>query len=726
MLTTCRICAGKCALRLTLDADGRVTDVRGDRDDPLTRGYACSKGLHLHEAHESPERLHRPLKRTPRGFVEISLESALDEIASKLGCLVTDHGSASVGAFKGTMAYTNFLASQVMPAFLDALGSPAYYSTMTIDQSAKWVTFERLGGWAAGKDAFEVADVLLLVGANPLLSLATFNFPLQNPARRLRAAKARGLKLIVIDPRRTETARQADHFLQPWPGEDVTVLAGLLHIIFANGLQDTAFCARYTEGLDRLRDAVQHFPPDYVAARAGVAESDLQDAALAFAGRLPDGRAKRGSAASGVGPSMAPHANLSEHLLECLNVVCGRFARAGDLVSNPGVLGPRRPRKAQVIAPRRSYRDMAGRGPGGFGLLFGERMTGALADDILADDPGRLRALIVDGGNPAIAMPGSRHALAALQALELLVVIDPFLTATARLAHYVIPPKMMLERADVGDRDYETIITFEPYGRYSAPVMAPPRGSEAVDDWVVFWELARRLNLTLYLGGAPQDMHARPTSEELIARLLEDSLVPFKELKRVPEGRIFESTPMFVEPRDPGADERFAVAPPDVLAELAALRDTPPWQGQFRFAGRRLRDVQNTMYHHLPSIRKRLPCNEAFLNPLDLARLGMKPADRAVITSRFGQVIAPVQADAALKQGVVSLAHGWGGAGGTGVNSNDLTSGTSGRDPINAMPVMTGFPVSVARAEDSQNQEMPCRVDCAHEGVRSQRGGRDK
>jgi anaerobic selenocysteine-containing dehydrogenase len=530
---------------------------------------------------------------------------------------------------------------------------------------------------------------------------------LQDPARQLRAARARGLKLVVIDPRLTETAHYADVHLRPWPGEDPAVLAGLLRIVFANGWHDAAFCADHAEGFTALRDAVAPFTPEYVAARAGVAASDLIAAASAFAEPFSDGRSKRGSAASGVGPNMAPHSNLAEHLLEALNVVCGRFSRAGEAVPNPGVLGPHWPRHAAVIAPKRRWESPDGRGPGGYGLLFGERMSGALANDILSDAPGRLRALIVDGGNPVSALPDTRAAARALRALDLLVVIDPFLTQTARSAHYVIPPRMMLERADVGSRDYESIITFKPYGRYNAPVIDPPPDSEVVDDWVILWELARRLNLKLELDGVPQDLATRPSSTTLIANLLKNSAVPFDELSRTPEGRIFEVEPMYVQPSPPGVAERFALAPADIIAELASVRTetaTPCGDYRYRFAGRRLRDVQNTMYHHLPSIAARIPTNMAFMHPADLADLGLAEGDIAAVTSEHGSLIAPVRADTTQRRGVISMAHGWGGLPGevateTGVNTNLLTSGRVGRDPINAMPILTGFAVRIERVD---------------------------
>ena len=437
----CRICPGSCTLILSHDSNGRITGARGDRNNPVTQGYACIKGLNLHEAHYSPERLLRPLKRAADGsFASIPLDQALDEIAARLARIIERDGPDAVAVFKGTLSYLNVAAAHMLPAFLDALGSKSLFSTMTIDQSAKWVTAERLGSWEAGKDPFDVADVLMFIGANPLMSLTAFNFPMQSPSKAMRAARARGMRIVVIDPRRSETARHADVHLQPVPGEDPTILAGLLRMILAEGWHDANFCGRWAAGLDRLRSAVEPFTADYVARRAGVAAEDLYRAAAVFA-RPVDGRRPRGSAAGATGPSMAPHSNLADHLIECLNVVCGRFARPGDRIMNPGVIGARRARRAQVVAPARSWekgwRSRVGGACGGFGMLRGEKMSGCLPDEITTPGAGRIRALLVSGGNPVAAIPGQRNAIAAFRDLELLVTIDPFMTGTARLSHYV-------------------------------------------------------------------------------------------------------------------------------------------------------------------------------------------------------------------------------------------------------------------------------------------------
>src|ERR1700722_9822130 len=277
--TFCGICAGMCGLNITLNEDGHVTDIRGDMDDLGTAGYACIKGLQLPEAHRSPERLLRPLKRRDDGtFGTIGLEQALDEIGAKLNVILQRDGADAIGAFRGTLSYSNYM----LPSWVRAIGSHGFYSTMTVDQSAKWVSFERLGGWAGGREPFAAADVMLLVGANPLVSLSTFNFNNQHPTNSMRAARTRGMKLIVIDPRRTETARHADLHLQPLPGEDPTLLAGLLHLILAEGWHDGEFCAQHVNGLAGLRAAVSPFTPKYVADRTAVDEAKLRQAAELF------------------------------------------------------------------------------------------------------------------------------------------------------------------------------------------------------------------------------------------------------------------------------------------------------------------------------------------------------------------------------------------------------------------------------------------------------------
>ncbi|MGA8707532.1 MAG: molybdopterin-dependent oxidoreductase [Steroidobacteraceae bacterium] len=703
--TFCGICAGLCGLKVMVDARGEISDIRGDEENPLTAGYACIKGLSLPEAHGSPERLLRPLKRTANGeFVPIGLEQAFEEIGARLAAILEQSGPEAIAAFRGTLSYSNYM----LPSWLRSIGSHGFYSTMTIDQSAKWVCVERLGRWDAGREPFASADVMLLIGANPLVSLSTFNFTNQHPVNSMRSAKARGMKLIVIDPRRTETARYADLHLQPIPGEDVSLLAGLLRLILNESWHDAAFCDRHVAGLEALRHALEPFELEYVAARTGVQPSLLRQAAEMFAYAEP-GRRKRGSAASGVGPNMAPHSNLAEHLVECLNVVCGRYARAGDAIANPGVISARRPRRAQPVSPQRSWEHGYRSGVGGYGTLFGEKMSGNLCDEILASSADRVRALIVDGGNPVNAIPGQEKVVRAMRALELLVVIDPFLTNTARLAHYILPPLMMFERPAIPPRDYETVILPAAYSQYAPAFLSPPVDSELVDPNRVFWALAKRMGTPLQFDGVDLDMTSAPATDELLRLLARNGQVPFDEIRRHEGGKIYAVEPQWVEAADPATAGHFEVMPADVALELRRVLTEPLADSAsftHRLCGRRMRDVQNSMYRHLSVIRKRHPYNPAHLHPADIAALGLREGEWVRITSAHGSVRAVLKADDSLRPGVVSMSHGWGGLPGAteannteGASTNLLTSTDQGLDPINAMPVMSAIPVRIEAAD---------------------------
>lgn len=710
-LSFCRICMGHCGVRVRVDDAGHLIDVRGDHEDGQTLGYACFKGLRAAEAHNSPDRVLYPLKRGPDGrFQRIGLEQALDEIAARVRAVVDMGGAEAVAGYKGGGAFFTASASMMLNEWLKALGSPKVFSSVTIDQSAKVVCAGRIGVWPAGRDPFHRGDVFMIVGGNPLLSLTTAGFDTRNPAKRLKEAKARGMKLIIIDPRYTETARFADVFLQPLPGEDPVVLAGLLHIIFAEGWEDRDFCNRYVGDLERLHAAVAPFTPERVATRADVPAAKLYQAAEVFAHQC-----HRGAASSATGPDMSPDSNLAEHLVECLNVVCGRFVREGEPVDNPGVIGPRWPRKAEVMPAARWWEQGYRSRIGGYGLIDGELPTGIMADEILEPGTGQVKCLFVHGGNPASSVPDQQRIVEALKSLELLVAIEPFMTATAELADYILPSKLQYERPDLPLFIYENLIYPEPFTRYTPAVAVPPEGSELVDDGYVYWALAKRLGISLEHFGAALDMTSPPDVDDLLAIAARHSPVSFETIKAAPRGVIVDEPRQYVEPGDPGSPHRFTVMPDDVAADLAAVAarlDLPPTATgddrtfSHRLAVRRLRDVFNSVYRELPSIRQRMPHNRAYLNPADLAAAGIVSGEAMTIESESGNIVAIAQADATVRPGVVSIAHGFGTLPGSddyatqGVSTNRLIDGRRDRQAINAMPRMSGIPVNIRSAAD--------------------------
>lgn len=694
----CRICPGLCGMSVTIDnTTDRIVGIRGDKSHPLTHGYACIKGLQAVEAHYGARRLLQAQKRCADGSHDcIPMSQALDEIAAILRDIVARHGAEAVAAYRGTLAFFNTLANRMMQDWLHSIGSNSFYSSMTIDQSAKYVTIERLGMWAGGVQAFADSDVWMLVGNNPLVSVSGSQLS-ANPTRTFREARARGLKLIVIDPRESETAHYADVFLQIVPGEDVTVAAGLIRIVLTEGWHDRDFCARFVDQLDVLGAAVDPYTPEFVARRAGVEAGKLRAAAELFA-RI----GQRGTAQTGTGMSMAPHSNLADHLYNCLNVICGRFPRAGEALANPGVF-VRFPPSEQVYPPRRSWERGAHSHVGGYGMLFGEKMTGNLANEILTPGKGQIRALISVGGNPAGAFPDQERTLEALQALDLLVAIDPVRSETARFAHYILPPTLMYEQSNVGPLDFEIAFFPQPFAAYAPALVRPPPGAELIDDWRVFWELAKRLGVRLKFAGAELDMSRAPTDDELYAQLLRFGPVPFDEIRRK-RGRVLDIEPVRVAPA-PEAKGRFAVAPSDVVTELAQVREERPPHGfTHLLSSRRTREVSNTMYHDFPAIRRRMTYNPAYLHPDDLTKLGLKSGDRVHIVSERDRIEAIVEDDARVRPGVVSMSHGWGGLPVDGAPYEEVGASTSRLvsldrciEPINAMPRLSAIPVRIER-----------------------------
>lgn len=701
----CRFCMPFCGTKVTLDDNDQIVSVKGDRDDLMTSGYICFKGVQTPASFSAPDRVLYPMKRQPDGtFTRIGFEQALDEIAAKLRNIIQQQGPEAVAGYRGAGSLLNASATSMVPAFLGAIGSHKHFTTYTIDQSAKSIALGRIGMWNAPRHPLHDSDVRLMFGVNPLVSLATSYFDMTNPTKRMKDARARGMKLIVIDPRRTETANYADVFLQPYPGEDPTVAAGLIHIILREGWEDKAFCAANVADMDALRSAVAPYVPDYVAKRAGIDADDLYRAARLFAHEC-----QRGGGSTGTGPSMAPHSNLTEHLVETLNVICGRFMREGEKVANPGVLRARQTHRAQVTAAPRWWESSYKSRIGGFGMLGDEMMSGILSDEILEPGEGQVRALFAHGSNLANIMPDQRKMVRALQSLELLVNVDPYMNETSRLAHYILPTKMGYEREDLTMFFYESLYA-EPYARYTPAISAPPPGSELVDDWEIFWGLAKRLDLQLTYDGVPLDMSSQPTTDSLLALVARHAPVPFEELKAMELGGIFDVDPLYVEAADPGHPDRFTVMPADVAVEMAQVYRQTVSHGAYvshgqvfthRLATRRLRDVQNSSHRNVPAIRERMPYNYAYLHPDELAVLGIEEGDRIEITSDAGSIPAEVKADNTVRPGVVSITHGWGTLPGEtdyqrdGSNTGLLISTDRDLDPINAMPRMSAIPVNV-------------------------------
>jgi anaerobic selenocysteine-containing dehydrogenase len=699
----CRVCHHGCAVLVDIE-DGRAVRVRGDVENPVYEGYLCPKGRAMPQMHNDPARILHAHRRTAAGdFERIPLDDAIAEIAARLDDIISTHGPRSVVAYAATAVQAQPLMFSAIISFLKAIGSPwPPLSAATIDQAGKAVAADLHGSWMAPKQRFDDPEVALLVGINPLIS--HLGFAMSSPLSWLRERKAAGMKLIVVDPRRTETAHHADIHLQPRPGTDVAVLAGLLHVIIDEGLGDPAFVAANTTGVDVLRDAVAPYTPDVVARRADVDRDALIAAARIF------GASRRGYAGAGTGPNMSGYATLIEYLVLCLDTVCGHWLREGEVVrSAPALVRPRE-YKAQAVSPRPPVE------PGPPLRVPGRTRAPAplqlmdVVDEMLLDGDGRVRALLCVGGNPVAAWPDQARAIEAMRSLDLLVVVDPFMTATAKLADYLIPPKLVLEAPAYTNLqdfigDLACVGYADSHAQYAPAVVDPPAGSDALEEWEFLARLAGQMGRSIRIGGIDLDGSSLPTSDEVLAGLVRNARVPLDEVKRHPHGALFVDDSIRVGAPDPDADGRLELANEPMMQELRAFAALDPDARSdagrpFRLIARRLLHVQNSMLRGYATTKP--PYNPAFLHPDDIAALGITTGDTVEIESRRGRVTAIVEPDDSLRRGVVSMSHCFGDLPDVdaidvsiGANTARLVDPDVDHDPFSGQPRMSDLPVSV-------------------------------
>lgn len=715
----CRICSGGCGTALSIDDEtGRIISVRGDAENPMSAGYACFKGLQAEHSHHGNARLLHPHMRSESVSRRVHSEDALDRIAARTADLIERHGPQSIALFCGNGSLYSSLAYAMHRSFLAAIGSDQFFSTLTIDQSSKWVSFGRLGGWAARYPALHKMDSLIIFGANPLVSHGSVGWLHVDPTRRLKSARAKGLKVIVVDPRRSETAVNSDLLLQPYPGFDAAIAGGILRTVLERGWHDQDFCATHV-GRDRLEAlfrAVEPLLPERVEQLSGLKSGDI----LAATEMLCENRRVR-CAHGATGPSMQPFSNLAQHMIDCLNVVFGGFLREGDAVHTTNVLAPPAPLRAEVTAPGRGWEAGGLSRIRGYRSLFGERPTGTLADEILTPGDGQIRALFVSGGNPLTSFPDQRRTLDAMKALDLLVAIEPWPVPHTKHAHFVLPPTLQYERSDLPLNIPGYVCWPGNWAHYTPAIIPPPNGADVVHEWYVYWAIAKRLGVTIdFAGKGPLDMAAAPECDVLIEMLLKDCPITLEELKLHPSGTYVDLAEQKVLPPRPEAvGARFDPMPDDVARELEAFLARVSREGgaferdgtrfDYLLSTRRMRDLFNSNGSQLGSVRKRTPYNPAYLNPEDLARLGVTPGDRIEITSAYGRVMAIVAEDKNLRPGVISIAHGWGAV---EDDSDPAISGTCVNllidldrnfEPINSMPHMSAVPVNLSPVQQGRN-----------------------
>ncbi len=708
----CMLCEAVCGLDVTLE-DGGVQGVRGDRDDPFSQGYLCPKAAAIGDIMADPDRVRTPLGRGPEGFAPLPWETALDQAAARIADVQKRHGRDAVALYLGNPTVHSHGALLAAPYLSRALGTRQRYSATSVDQLPHMMAALEMFGHQLLLPVPDLdrCDLLLVLGANPAVSNGSLMTAPGMP-RRLKALRARGGRLVVLDPRRTETADLADahHFLRP--GGDAALLLGMLHTLFAEGLVRPGRLGEFVRGLDDLRAAVAPFPAARVAPRTGLDPAVIQGLARDLAA------ASRAAVYGRLGACTQEFGGVTAWLLYALNVVTGNLDRPGgvmfsrpaaDLVGFASLIGHR--------GHRAAWRSRV-KGLPEFG---GELPAATLVDEIETPGTGQVRALITVAGNPVLSTPEGSRLGRALAKLEVMVSVDLYRNETTRHAHYILPTSFGFERDHYDLAFYALAV--RNVARFTPALVAPPPGVR--EDFDVLLSLARRvrshgggrrsrsLDLTL---GALHAAGARRTVDALLRAGpygLRRGLggLSVASLLRRPSG--VDLGPL--EPCLPGrlghADGRIQLAPRCYLDDLgrveADLGIAPP--GLVLIGRRQLRSNNSWMHNAARLVRGPVACTLQ-MHPDDAAARGLTDGARVTLRGGHGAVEAPLEVTAEVCPGVVSLPHGWGHAEAAeglrvaatraGASVNDVVDG--GRlDPLSGVAALSGGTVTVEAAESS-------------------------
>jgi anaerobic selenocysteine-containing dehydrogenase len=707
--TFCRICEPTCGLVATVE-DGIVTKLRPDKEHPLTRGFACPKGIAMTEVQNDPDRVLTPLRRRSdgSGFDEISWAQALSEIGERLRGVRDQHGLGAIGAYLGNPSAFSYSHLVWFKGFVDALGTRHFYSASSQDTSSRFVASKLLYGTplAIGVPDLLHTDFLLMLGANPVVSHGSMVAG-GNVRDELADVVKRGGRIVVVDPRRTETARLFEH-VAVRPGADAWLLLSLLHVVFDEGLEDAAAIARQATGENALRQLVASFAPEETSLHSGIAADVVRQLARDLAG------AERAAVYGRVGACTGPFGTLVNALLDSLNVVTGNLDRPGGWVFPTAPIDTYGPMIKRGLDTYDSFRTRIGDYP----EVLGSVPAGVMAGEIRTPGEGQLRAMIVTCGNPVLSCPDGEDLADALQQLDLLVSIDLYVTETNRHADYVLPATTFLEREDLllNTLPYQ----LRPFLQWTDPVVAP-RG-EARQEWTILRDIAAELDVV------PASVKALRRlgriGRRLKPQLLIDALLrtgpvgdryglrrggwSIKRLRQHPHGVLLGERVETgnLSERITRADGRVDIGSQPILDEAERLRITTAVDEDYplRLFGRReLRSI-NSWMHNSEKLQRKNAGPTLLMHPDDAPAGVVEDGAEVEIATRTGSVTARVSLTEDVRPGSVCLPHGWGHGGGSwqranaigGPNLNALTAAGPGTlEPLAGMTILNGLAVRV-------------------------------
>lgn len=707
---TCNLCEAMCGIAVTHE-DGRILAIRGDSDDPFSRGHICPKAVALQDIYHDPDRLKQPVRRTKNGWEKLSWDDAYEAVTSKLLTIQKKYGKNAVGIYQGNPTVHNSGTMLSAPQFFRALRTRNRFSATSVDQLPHHFAAYFMFGHQLLLPVPDIdqTDYFLILGANPLASNGSL-MTAPGFANRLRSLQNRGGKFVVIDPRRTETAAKADahHFIRP--GTDVLLLLALLHTLFAeNRIQP----GQHISGVENIKNIVTDFPPEKVVTATGIDAQTIRQLAYDFAD------AESAVCYGRFGVSTQEFGAVCQWLINVVNIVTGNFDRPGgamftrpaiDTVQQPGRRGHYGKWHSRV------------RGLPEFG---GELPVAVLAEEILTPGDGQIKALVTSAGNPVLSTPNGTRLEQALEQLEFMVSVDIYINETTRHADIILPPTCSLE-TDHYDLAFH-ILAVRNTAKYSTALFQPQNGAKP--DWQIFRELHKRLQAKQGRRSSPKGMLQNYLTPERMldlglrrgpyggwgGRFLAKDGLSLRKLKKQVHGIDLGPLQPCLPARLFTEDKKIHLAPEVIVADLERLRKVffnreKAQKSEFDLVliGRRQLRSNNSWMHNSERLVKGKARCTLLMHPQDASERGIRDGQTVQVASRTGHIHIPVQVSHDITPGVVSLPHGWGhdrpgvklhiARKYPGVSINDLTDDTL-VDELSGNAAFSGVPVKIIPAK---------------------------
>jgi len=696
---SCPLCEATCGLAITTDGD-RVVSVRGDDDDPFSRGYICPKGTALADLHDDPDRLQRPVVRDGSTWRELAWDAAFDLVASRLGAVRDAHGKDAIAVYQGNPTVHNLGLMTYGQLLVRSLATRNRFSATSLDQLPHMLAALQMFGNQLLMPVPDIdrADLFVCLGANPLVSNGSL-MTAPDVRGRLRAIRDRGGQVIVLDPRRTETAERADRHLFLQPGSDAPLLLAMIETVFAEGLVRTGHVP--VSGEAELRRAALAWPAERAAPITGIAAAEIRALARALA------TTPRAVLYGRIGVCTQAFGGLAAWLCYAFNALTGHLDEPGGLMFTTPAVDPLP--LAGLVGMDGGFARWTSR-VGGRPEFGGELPMAALAEEIEVPGQGQIRALITIAGNPVLSAPGGPRLERAIAGLDFVVAIDPYINATTRLAHVILPPTSPLERSH-----YDAALhafSVRNVARYSPATFARPE--HARHDWEICLALWRRLGQVSRLGRGARVV------ERLLGKLGPEPIVDLalrtgphrlslRRLRDAPHGLDLGPLERRLPERLQTADRTVHLAPEVYLADLdrLAAHHAAPRGARLVLIGRRELRSNNSWMHNSARLVKGPPRCTLLIHPRDAAERGLSDGGSARVSTGCGAIELPVEITDTVMPGVVSVPHGWGhGRAGVQLRVASTSPGQSVNDILDPAAVdalsgtsaLTGQLVEVARS----------------------------